>query len=156
MKIGLIILLFLIGTNKTVIPYKHLTWDDFSVKKVNDNTAAETVTSISYSYDGYDRVEVKCDFIKEESFVISKAKTNYILNHEQKHFDITYIYAVTFDKIVSRKNKLSDKIVEDLYDIIISQKDSMQILYDKETNHSENKEMQYMWDKKIATILNSL
>jgi len=153
----LILLLFSVDMKvPSVIPYRYLTWNDFVVKKVSDNTAAETVTSISYNYDGYDKVEVKCDLIKGESYVIENAKTDYILNHEQKHFDITYIYAVTFENIIKQKKELSDKLVDDIYNMVISQKDSMQTLYDQQTNHSENKEIQKLWDKKIETMLNNL
>lgn len=157
MKLLLIILPVLFNTSiDFTSPYKELTWRDFNIIKSNDEMAAESVTSISYEYDGYSKVKVSCHFIKSESFVKQSEMTSYILRHEQKHFDITYLFAAKFANELKNQKDLTDALVESIYDKIIAEKDIFQEKYDNETDHSKNRVMQAIWNKKIDVLLNNL
>lgn len=141
---------------KNEFSYCKLKISDFKTKTTLDKTAAETVTSIGYSYDGESKVTVFCQFDKNESFITVKGKTAYILNHEQRHFDITYVYALKFVKELSMQKQLTESIVQGIYEKILSEKDNLQSDYDNQTNNSENKELQAVWDIKIDKFLINL
>jgi len=143
-------------SNHKEIPYGRLKWTDFKVKNVTDNTAAESVTSIGYIYDGYSTVTVFCNFDKEESFVKSKIKNDHILNHEQRHFDLTYIFAIRFISELKQQPVLNESVVEQIYNSNIVEKDRVQDMYDRQTKHSEDINMQLIWDKKIDNLLINL
>lgn len=135
------------------IPYGKLSWRDFKVKPIVENTAAESATSIGYKYDGNQKVAVYCTLNTDESFVTKEGMTPYILNHEQRHFDITYIFANKFIERLSGQKALTSKLVDDIYAQILTEKEVMQDQYDFETNNSQNKQVQSAWDKKIEKLL---
>lgn len=137
-----------------------LSWDDFKGKAIPNNiSAAMTYSSITFE------IEVENDsaiitieniFDKKQSWVKNSGKTNYILNHEQKHFDISEIYARKLRKKLSEEQfefssiqKNISKIVKDNYKEAIS----FQNKYDKETKHSVNIEKQEIWNEKIEDEL---
>ena len=83
-------------------------------------------------------------------------KTDYILSHEQGHFDIAEIFARKLNKKMSEyrfDKKTYQKDLNKIYHDILDEKEKMQNDYDKETNHSINKEKQAEWLKKIAKML---
>ncbi len=154
MKLFAVLLLMVLCT-KSEITYCKLKWADFNIKKSTDNTVSESVTSIGYSFID-NTVTVTCYFHKDESYVIKSAMTAYILNHEQRHFDITYIYSRKFEKELKVIGKLDEKAVEVIYNRILKEKDEMQDSYDNETANSEKREKQAEWDKKIDNLLTNL
>ncbi len=149
----LYILIAILFNIQNEVSYKQLTFADFKLKKQTDNTVAESSTSIGYNYDGYKTVTVFCQFNKAESYITHKGMTPYILHHEQKHFDITYIYANKLISELQKQQVLTIEIVESIYEKILSEKDKVQSQYDNETNYSENKELQAVWDLKIDKLL---
>lgn len=160
MKVLLSILLLTFSTNNYIVEskflHKTLKWSDFKIKKSVDNTAAESVTEIGYIYDGNSKVTVLCNFSNTESYVIAESRNEYILNHEQKHYDITYIYAKKFANILKIYEQVNAQLIDDIYVKIISEKDSMQNQYDFETNHSINIIKQKEWDNKITKMINGI
>src|SRR5678810_1015402 len=74
---------------------KRLVWDDFLCEpKVGTDAVASTSTSLGIAYqlsNGELRYHITCYFNKEKSWGLMK--TDYILAHEQGHFDITEIFA---------------------------------------------------------------
>src|SRR5690349_706212 len=72
-----------------------LTWEDFKCEpKTGTDAVASTSTSLGIAYqlvDGKLTYDVTCNFSKVKSW--GSMKTDYILAHEQGHFDITEIYA---------------------------------------------------------------
>ena len=83
-------------------------------------------------------------------------KTAYILSHEQGHFDLAEVYARKLYKKVQeyrfhQKNYRKD--LQKIYKEILDEKEEMQSKYDRETNHSINKEKQVEWLKKIEKML---
>ena len=89
---------------------KKLTWNDFAERSGNYNIAAQTASGISYSVvkiNNVLNVKVICFFDRTQSIVISGNKKDHILIHEQRHFDITYIYAVKFMNRLKQENALT-------------------------------------------------
>ena len=82
--------------------------------------------------------------------------SDYLLNHELGHFNLTEIYRrLAMDSIKSLplfKIHNIDSIVSHFS----SKKAELQKIYDKETDHSLIKESQKEWDKSISEKLNSL
>jgi len=136
---------------------KKLKWADF--KKVNNNskTAALTSSGITYitnQYKNYNEVLVSCVFDKNESYCNGNNNTDYILNHEQKHFDITYIFCNKFINRLKEQNNLNGDKILFIYNQIINEWEEYQKKYDLETNNSINKVEQERWNKIVELQLN--
>lgn len=135
-----------------------LTWADFKRKPVpNSSNAALSSTAIHFSYGYGDKgftYSISCQFDKSRSWV--RVRTNYILAHEQAHFDIAEWHARKLKKAISKyrynENTVSDDL-NNIYEDIMKQHHDMQSLYDKETDHSRNPEQQAFWLKKIREEL---
>ncbi|HYC30265.1 MAG TPA: hypothetical protein VEB42_15630, partial [Chitinophagaceae bacterium] len=74
---------------------RKLVWDDFlSAPQKQGDAVASTSTTLGISYQLKDRTlsySITCHFAKRKSW--GSLKTDYILAHEQAHFDITEIHA---------------------------------------------------------------
>jgi hypothetical protein len=141
---------------KEYLPYCQLKWSDFIIHPSNDKTAALSSTNIDYVYDGDNKVVVSCSFFKPESYVISTARTAYILNHEQRHFDITFIFKIKFVRALQLQETINLQIVDSIYKKIVQQKEQEQAQYDFETNHSEYIPNQKIWDQQIDALLTDI
>ncbi len=135
-----------------------LTWDDFLCEpKRNTDAVALTSTALGISYNvGSNRLnyEITCSFSKAKSWGL--LKTQYILAHEQGHFDITEIYARKLHKELlnykfNRRTFRQD--VNVIYDRIVKEKENLQFAYDGLTDHSRNKTVQKEWLEKIQELL---
>lgn len=147
--------------NEEFIPWiasRRLTWDDFQCEpKRNTDAVASTSTSLGISYrikNSKLSYEVTCNFSKVKSWGL--IKTNYILAHEQAHFDITEIFARRLhqalqDFIFNSNNFTSG--INSIYQRIVDEKEAFQQAYDRETDHSRKKPEQLLWLLKIQTIL---
>jgi len=137
---------------------KKLTWADYKgYAKTGTDAAASTATYLSIEYNfnskgfGY---KITCSFSKTKSWALHK--TDYILAHEQGHFDIAEIFARKLKMKMSEYdfNKNSFKTdLKKIYETITAEKEVMQNGYDRETNHSINKDKQTEWLKKIDQLL---
>ena len=137
---------------------KKLTWADYKgTAKPGTDAAASTATYLGIEYNfnnkgfGY---KITCSFSKTKSWGLHK--TDYILAHEQGHYDIAEIFARMLNKRMSdyKFNKNSFKTdLKKIYETITSEKEEMQNSYDSETNHSIIKEKQKEWLKKIEKML---
>ena len=136
----------------------NLKWSDFTPNK-NIEASALSSTAISYDYTESNNsltIAVHCIFYKKESFFLPNKKTSYLLNHEQRHFDISYIYSIIFIKKLKEYNYLTEDIVKEIYNKTISEWSSFQDEYDLATDNSQDTNMQQLWDKKIDLLLNSI
>lgn len=148
-------------------PAKKLTWDKFKGKAAaGSNTAAVTTSGFGYGasieYDeeqGQLDITVMCYFSKKSSWVKAGRKTSYILNHEQKHFDITYIWACNFlSKLGTVKfttqnfNAEIKKVYKECYDSM----QQMQDEYDEETQNGQLKAKQTYWNNRITEMISAL
>src|SRR5262245_28782263 len=82
---------------------KRLGWNDYKSKPdTRSEAAASTATylGINYSISGSSfSYKITCSFSKNKSW--GRYKTDYILSHEQGHFDITEIFARKLNKKIS-------------------------------------------------------
>ena len=138
---------------------RKLGWEDFLCEpKRNTDAVASTSTSLGLAYqttNGILTYSITCNFSKNKSWGL--LKTEYILAHEQGHFDITEIFARKLYKAlqdypVNKKTFKQD--INDIYHAIVKEKEDMQAAYDGETDHSRSRKIQYEWLKKIEILLN--
>jgi hypothetical protein len=133
---------------------RKLVWEDFkSAPQKQGDAVASTSTSLGISYqlkEGVLNYTITCHFAKKKSW--GSLKTEYILAHEQAHFDITEIHArKLYEALYNYEfNPASFKSdIGTIYDRIVKEKEAMQEAYDHETDHSRKKRAQYQWFERI-------
>ena len=140
---------------------RKLTWADFkgtpdpSSTNVALTSSAITLNS-EYSNKGI-RYIVNCKFNKLLSWV--RVKNDYILNHEQGHFNIAEAHARLLFKNLgeySFDNRTANEDINRIYNVTMKEHVSMQKQYDLLSNHSLDTTQQALWDKKIDSMLNKL
>lgn len=144
-----------------------LSWSDFKAKPdQNTSAAALTASGISFGFSigkTGNRItkfttEVECFFYPYESWFKPQTGDDYILKHEQVHFDITELHARKFRQQISQlkpSQNLKAKL-NSMYKAISQASRRMQTAYDDETNHSINKERQAYWEKYVEIELKKL
>lgn len=145
----------------------HLTWEDFQGVPLEKTLFhANTNTGLSYSW-GLKGTSQKMEldykvesfFYPEQSWVQPASKSEYLLKHEQLHFDISELHARKLRKLLanveaSKINKDSRDYLNKLYENIDKERSAMQNAFDKESNHSLSKEAELKWRQYIAEELN--
>lgn len=139
----------------TSVPLK---WLDFEgLPNSGGIVAAITMSGFGYQAsmkssggEGELNVAVYCYFNKPKSWVKPDKKTAYILNHEQHHFDVSFIASKIFvERVKAAKftaqniNTLLPKIYKDCCDIM----NKMQDDYDGQTKNGQLAGMQEKWDE---------
>ena len=137
---------------------RKLTWEDFKAAPVKiGNTAAMTTTHLGFAYNisnGKITYKIDCRFEKNRSWGL--VKNDWILTHEQGHFDIAEIFARQLNKLTTeyKFNQNSfQKDINDIYKSVVDEKERYQQQYDDETDYSRNKPQQEEWLKKIEDEL---
>ncbi len=140
---------------------RKLSWSDYKGKpNPLSDAAASTTTYLSIEYNissssfGY---KIKSRFSKNWSWGLHKS--DYILSHEQGHFDIAEIFARKLHKKMSEysfNKRTYQQDLKKIYEEVTDEKEQMQNDYDRETRHSINKEKQAEWLKKIERMLEDL
>ncbi|HEX3383907.1 MAG TPA: hypothetical protein VHS53_01900 [Mucilaginibacter sp.] len=143
-----------------------LTWRDFREKPMNGNFDAEIFTSVGYAEQASVvkglidlNISVKVELAKSDCWVRSRAKDDYALNHEQRHFDIAKIIGEHFKQKLATMKLPPDNYDGDInveYLETLRELHRMQTQYDKETHHGSDSYAQSQWDKKIDQELRSL
>ena len=146
---------------------RKLTWADFRGKPAISGPAAAITESgfgFKMSVNSFNRktdmvITVFCYFNKEKSWVRPGMDDDYALEHEQHHFDITYINAVLFIQKL-RKAQFNrgnfNVLVNKIHDECFTAMDKMQDEYDSQTSNGRIKSMQKAWNKKVSQQLDSL
>jgi hypothetical protein len=147
--------------NAEFIPWmtdRPLNWEDFlCAPKRNTDAVASTSTSLGIAYHIKNYVltyEITCNFSKVKSWGL--VKTPYILAHEQAHFDITEIFARKLHKALMEyqfDQRTYKRDINNIYQQVVAEKEAFQEAYDRETDHSRNKRIQYEWLDRIDQIL---
>lgn len=142
---------------------KRLSWQDFKGNpNANGSFVASTSSGMSQSYvidnNGLlnkKETHVTAHFYPEYSWYSTKDTTAGLLKHEQTHFDITEIHArILHRRIQSYAFTSNSKAeVKALYEEVEDERRAMQRAFDKETNHSINREEEKKWEAKIARLL---
>lgn len=134
-----------------------LTWTDFKGPQGPPSNIA-AITSSGFGYKagmhstngkGEINVSVYCYFSKPKSWVRKEKNTSYILNHEQHHFDATFICAKAFiEKVKASKlttTNMND-VLANLYKESCANMNKMQADYDGETKNGQLKDKQEKWN----------
>lgn len=137
---------------------QRLAWDDFLSEPVRGTDAvASTSTSLGifYQLSGSQLVyHITCSFNKEKSWTLMK--TDYILLHEQGHFDITEIFARKLNAALHHyqfNRRTFKKDISQIYQSVVQQKENFQKEYDEATDHSRKRKEQYDWFDTINNLL---
>ena len=139
-------------------PALQLEWPDFK----GEPGPASPVAAITTSGFGYKanmrsangkaqiNIGVYCFFNKDKSWVRQGKSTSYILNHEQHHFDVSYIAANLFIERVRNTsltyeecNVVLPKIYRECCDVM----NKMQNDYDGETENGQIEKVQEKWNR---------
>jgi predicted secreted Zn-dependent protease len=144
-----------------IIPWlsaRKLVWNDFmSEPKKEGDAVASTSTSMGLSYqvrDGQLSYRISCDFSKEKSW--GSLKTDYILAHEQAHFDITEIHARKLYEALYYYELDPATFKADIaaiYNRVVKEKEEMQEAYDGQSDHSRKRGRQVEWLERIDQLL---
>ena len=97
-------------------------------------------------------------FNPEKSWLIKKYSSDYLLNHEQRHFDIANVFAVKLqNKVIEEIKNTSDydKKFKILFDTNSSDLSDFQEKYDTDTNHGLNALKQIEYNKIISKMIDS-
>ena|SRR5689334_6100647 len=140
---------------------RKLNWEDFKAQPdgISVNAAlTSTRIDIDYSLNNREfKYKITCQFDPAKSW--GRVKNDYILSHEQAHFDIAEIHARLLNKAL-KNYKFNAKTAKDdigqIYQQLMNEHHSMQDQYDDETNYSRNETRQQEWKKKIADTLKEL
>ncbi|RRO17115.1 DUF922 domain-containing protein [Flavobacteriaceae bacterium 14752] len=170
MKITIIILYFLSVVNvaftQTEIVWTKentVKWENFEAQPQADSPQAASInTGIKYTWktkyiDGNQvlNYEIYAYMKPSKSWVKPSEKSDYLLEHEQLHFDITEYHARKLKQAFDNY-KLKPSIKKDLkliYRQIVKERISMQNQYDKETQHSLDSVVQKQWQDKVSELL---
>lgn len=139
-----------------------LKWSDFKGKarKHSPNEAlTDSGMSIELKCDGKtSKAVVKCYFNPNSSWTKSK-DSDYLLGHEQLHFDITELFVRKLRKQLAKFGndcEALSKHIEDYYQRNYKEFVAYQDRYDRESKHSLNEEKQKYWEDKVARELAEL
>ena len=139
-------------------PTRKLTWADFKGSPDPSSTdAALTSSSITVGFEFSNKGlkhSIKCRFNKLLSW--GRKRNEYILSHEQRHFDIAEAHARLLHKNLNAyvfNSKTVNEDINNIYNETMKEHVSMQKQYDLVTNHSLDTAEQNKWDKKVEAML---
>ncbi len=141
---------------------RKLTWDDFKGEPdlVNfPNALAVTNSGMSYESERQffknGKVFIQSMFNTYSSWVLPEGRTDYVLRHEQIHFDLTEIYTRKLRKAFEDANITSNDAYEarQIFDRISSELAMKQDQYDTETIHGERQDIQEKWEAIVVIEL---
>ncbi|PKA83720.1 uncharacterized protein DUF922 [Ulvibacter sp. MAR_2010_11] len=140
-----------------------LSWADFQgIPNGGSSFVASTNSGMSFSFSyGSKNGVIEYDFTIESNFYPKLswyrrgAVSDYILQHEQTHFDISELHTRIFRKRMEEAT-FSGKIkaeVYALYEKTEAERKEMQRRYDEETNHSQIQASEAAWQIFVAKQL---
>ena len=99
-----------------------------------------------FSSDG--KIFIRSFFYNNGSWVLPEGKTDYVLRHEQIHFDITEIYSRMLRKAFMDANITIHKLnqAKEIFEKIKTELEERQEYYDYQTAHGSKKETQEKWE----------
>jgi hypothetical protein len=167
-KVLLIVVLYTSFSNEKIAWSNEvkLTWEDFKGRPDRSSPfVAMTNSGIVFSYQVTSKngnlsltTEVEARFHPKMSWYKPEKVNNHVLQHEQGHFNITEIHARKLKKAFAayQVTKNYERELTAIFTRIKSERQAMQDRYDKETNHSQNKEKEAEWQTFINSELKNL
>lgn len=141
---------------------RKLKWSDFQGEVPGDSEFhALTHSAISLDFQGEGTIlEFKIQSIFDPKKSWKRVGVDdYVLNHEQGHFDITEYHArLLRKKLKTAKYKSFSTVsqdIQEMFNLSYTSANEMQIQYDEQTRHSIDRKKQKKWDKKIKKLLSS-
>ncbi|WP_110476926.1 DUF922 domain-containing protein [Winogradskyella aurantia] len=134
---------------------RKLTWDDFKGEPDLENFPnALALTNSGFGYESgismfkQGEVFVQSVFYNNSSWVLPEGRNDYVLRHEQIHFDITEIYSRKLRKALADSKVTSDDMLRAkvIFDQIFQELQKRQDKYDRETKHGDKKHTQENWE----------
>lgn len=145
-----------------------LAWDHFKSsvnRRNNPDVAAYTNCGWEYSVVKSSdpkspvKIEIKAIFNEEKSWKDIKKINDYILLHEQKHFDIAELFVRKFRKSVAEKIRNSgdyDRLFKSIYNSVYNEYKSFQMAYDRDTRHGTDEVKQAEYNAAISQELENI
>ncbi len=140
-----------------------LTWDHFKGKP-HQGSSHHAYSMLGLAYEVKSNTATEVTFLvsayldKSNSWVKPGQKTDRLLKHEQKHFDICELHRRMFVKELTDIEYFTyaniNSKIKNIFNDINNKVDRMQVEYDKETQHSRVEAQQKIWDQKITDLLN--
>ncbi len=146
---------------------RKLTWQDFQ-GKVPPGAPWGAMTASGFSFNSsmkedennlHISVGVYTFFTKQDSWKKPEINSDYHLEHEQHHFDITRLYAQKLVGEIAKANFTKfnyRKLLYSIFEKVYGQSLACQKEYDQETNNSMDVEKQKEWNKKITSEIKDL
>jgi len=135
-----------------------LTWDDFKDKPRDEHFEAEVLPVMGYTEQNrvtkgviYVDMAMKVSVAKSDCWV-KGLKDDYILNHEQRHFDIEKIVSERLKRKLLAMTLPTDNFYGPInmeYLETLREANRMQKQYDAETRHGQDRAVQSQWNEKI-------
>ncbi|PIQ28949.1 MAG: hypothetical protein COW63_14095 [Bacteroidetes bacterium CG18_big_fil_WC_8_21_14_2_50_41_14] len=141
---------------------RKLDWSDFKATRKPTGKIAAAISTCGFGFEATEEnhrlvsLEVFVKFYPEKSWKNPAHQTEAVLAHEQLHFDITELMGRKFFQEIldmKQKGKLSRRNIKKVYERIEKEHGELQVLYDKQTNHSLNTKLQSWWDQYLASQL---
>ncbi|GAA4275961.1 hypothetical protein [Aquimarina mytili] len=140
----------------TLKKWDKLTWDDFN-----------GITQPFTKFDAAISSDIVLEYNDSDSSVIAYAVQNnqkswkkkqeeisdYLLNHEQYHFNIAEIFARKMNEFIKNNPNEDYSFYDKKLSELKIKESKMQKLYDKESNHSISSIDQSIWEYKIDSLL---
>lgn len=131
--------------NPDVVAYTNCGWEYSVVKSSNPKLPV--------------KIEIKTVFNEDKSWKDTQKINDYILLHEQKHFDIAELFVRKFRKYVAEKIRNSgdyDRLFKSVYNQVSNEYKHFQMTYDKDTRHGMDEEKQTEYNVIISKELENL
>lgn len=122
------------------------------------DAVAITTSGIKISWSGSQKRYIAyAVFNKSESYWIDSEVTDedYVLNHEQLHFDLSHYMASLLDKEFRKKGITKDQ-ANSLFRKYFDMLDTMQDSYDIETDHGSDRAKQSEWNVAVRNLLEDI
>lgn len=146
---------------------RKLTWKDFQGKPQpgvpwGAMTASGFSFNSSMNMDG-DKIDITVGvftfFIKHDSWKKPDINSDYHLEHEQHHFDITRLHAQKLLEEIEKANFTGSnfkQLLNSIFDKVYDENIAMQHQYDLETKNSMDVQGQTKWNQKISDEIEKL
>lgn len=144
-------------------PNKRLSWSDFrGMPDRSSSYAATANTGISHTYAidsrGYlikKASRVYANFYPNLSWYVPKLINETTLAHEQTHFDISELHARILRKTIAeyRFTRNSKAEIQAIYQKVEKARKVMQVDFDRQTNHSVDRQKERAWEAHVAQLL---